>query len=33
MKIAEKIEELDEDELTEEQALRIYKASLQLSDF
>ncbi len=29
----EKIEELDEDELTEEQALRIYKASLQLSGF
>ncbi len=33
MKIAEKMEKLDDDELTEEQALRIYKASLQLSDF
>lgn len=33
MKIAEKMEKLDEDELTEEQALRIYNASLQLADF
>lgn len=33
MKIAEKIEKLDKDELTEEQAIRIYKASLLLTDF
>ena len=33
MKIAEKMEKLDDDELTEEQALRIYNASLQLADF
>lgn len=32
MKIAEKIGELDEDELSTSQALRIYNASLQLPD-
>lgn len=33
MKIAEKIDQLDENELTTEQAMRIYNASLQLADF